>query len=183
MTIQQAQQDNRLAYVGGGPGVFISGVFWICAALMLRTKGTTTAFAFLFFSGMLTFPLAQLASRLVFHRPAASKVNPVGRVALESTIAMIAGFVAPWLLLTTRPTYVFPLMAIAVGTHYAAFRTVYGNALFWILAGLITVVSVCDLLGDLRLPGGTPLAVGIIEIVLGTTLAIRDNPSSRETER
>src|SRR3546814_10311314 len=66
---------------------------------------------------------------------------PLGATALESTIAMIGGLFAAWLFLPFQPTYVFPLAAIAVGTHYAVFKTVYGDALFWVLGGLITATG------------------------------------------
>jgi hypothetical protein len=90
---------------------------------------------------------------------------------------MIGGFFAAWLFLLSKPAYVFPLMAVAVGTHYAAFRTVYGNILFWLLAGLITAVGVLDILGYMRLPGGPTLAVGIIEVLFGILLTARASPT------
>ena len=31
MLIAEAQQDNRRAFVGGGPGAFVSGVLWLSA--------------------------------------------------------------------------------------------------------------------------------------------------------
>ena len=174
MIIAEAQQDNRRAYVGGGPGAFISGMLWLTSAVVLKQRGVGSAFAFLFFGGMLIFPLSQVVSRLLFKRSPASKNNQLGRVALESTIAMIGGLFAAWLFLPSRPAYVFPLAAIAIGTHYAAFRTVYGDTLFWALAGLITAVGVFDILGYLRLPGGPAFAVGVLELVFGILLTARD---------
>jgi hypothetical protein len=174
LIIAEAQQDNRRAFVGGGPGAFISGMLWLTSAAVLKQRGVGSAFAFLFFGGMLIFPLSQLVSRLLFKRSPASKNNQLGRVALESTIAMIGGLFAAWLFLPSRPAYVFPLAAIAIGTHYAAFRTVYGDTLFWVLAGLITAVGVFDILGYIRLPGGPAIAVGVLELVFGILLTVRD---------
>jgi hypothetical protein len=177
LIIAEAQQDNRRAFVGGGPGAFISGVLWFMSAVVLKQRGVGAAFAFLFFGGMLIFPLSQLASRKLFKRPPASKSNQLGRVALESTIAMSGGLFAAWLFLPSKPAYVFPLAAIAIGTHYAAFRTVYGDTLYWALAGLITAVGVFDILGYVRFPGGPALAVGMLEIVFGILLTVRDKGS------
>lgn len=182
MIIAEAQQDNRRALVGGGPGAFISGVLWLTSAVVLKQRGVGSAFALLFFGGMLIFPLSNLVSRQLFKRPPASKTNQLGRVALESTIAMIGGLFAAWLFLPSKPAYVFPLAAIAIGTHYAVFRTVYGNTLFWVLAGLITAVGVFDILGYVRFPGGPALAVGLLEIVFGILLTMRDKePRSLDT--
>jgi Na+-transporting methylmalonyl-CoA/oxaloacetate decarboxylase gamma subunit len=174
LIIAEAQQDNRRAFVGGGPGAFISGVLWLASAAVLTQRGVGSAFAFLFFGGMLIFPLSSLVSRHLFKRPKASKSNQLGRVALESTIAMIGGLFAAWLFLPIKPAYVFPLAAVAIGTHYAAFRTVYGNTLFWVLAGLITAVGLFDILGYIRFPGGPALGVGVLEIVFGILLTVRD---------
>jgi hypothetical protein len=65
--------------------------------------------------------------------PAEAEGNTLGRIALESTIAMLGCLFAAWLLLPTRADLVFPVAAIAVGTHYAAFRSVYGDILYWLL--------------------------------------------------
>ena len=181
LIIAEAQQDNRRAFVGGGPCAFISGVLWLTSAVLLKQRGVGSAFAFLFFGGMLIFPLSQIVSRQVFRRAPASRSNQLGLVALESTIAMIGGLFAAWLFLQSKPAYVFPLAAIAIGTHYAAFRTVYGDKLFWALAGLITAVGVFDILGYVRFPGGPALAVGALEIVFGILLTVRDKrPQSLE---
>jgi hypothetical protein len=177
MTITAAQHDLRRAFVGGGPGTFISGVLWLTAAFVKTQRGVGWAFAVLFFGGMLIFPLAQLASRILFRRGPTTRENPLGRVALESTIAMIGGLFAAWLFLSFKPAYVFPLSAIAVGTHYAAFRTVYGDSVFWVLGGLITAVGVLDVLHYVNIPGGPILAVGLIEIVFAAILTVRSKRS------
>jgi hypothetical protein len=175
MLIAEAQQDNRRAFVGGGPGQFISGVLWLGAALVLKHGGNGAAFTFIFFGGMLIFPLTVLVSRQVFRRAPASKSNPLSSVVPESTVAMIGGLFAAWLFLSSRPAYVFPLAAIAVGTHYAVFRTAYGDTLFWLLAGLVTAVGALDILGYLKVPGGPVLAVGMIEIAFGILLTARNH--------
>jgi hypothetical protein len=161
MLIADAQQDNRRAFVGGGPGQFISGVLWLGAALVLKRRGVGAAFTFIFFGGMLIFPLTVLISRQLFMRAPASRSNPLSSLIPESTVAMMGGLFAAWLFLSSRPTYVFPVAAIAVGTHYAVFRTAYGDTLFWILAGLITAVGALDILSYLKLPGGQPLLLAL----------------------
>jgi hypothetical protein len=79
--------------------------------------------------------------------------NPLGLVALESTVAMLGGLFAAWLFLPVRPGYVFPIAAIAVGTHYAVFKTIYGDRLFWLLGALITAVGLLAIYPVVPLPG------------------------------
>jgi hypothetical protein len=126
----------------------------------------------LFLGGMLIFPLSTLASRTIFRREREAAGNPLGMTALESTIAMIGGLFAAWLLLPLKPALVFPLAAIAVGTHYAAFKTIYGDRLFWALAAIITAIGLGNILVAPDF-GGAAFAVALVELTFGTVLTLR----------
>ena len=173
MDIQAAQQDTRRAYVGGGPGVLASAMVWFSAGLVERAHGTAPAFIVLFFAGMLIFPLGTLISRIGFRTAGASAGNPLGGTALESTVAMIGGLVAAWLFLPLKATWVFPVAAIAVGTHYAAFRTVYGDWLFLLLAALITGLGLAGVFAPAVLGHSLIFGVASAELVLGVILTVR----------
>ena len=97
----------------------------------------------------------------------------MGPVALESTIAMIGCLLAAWLILPFKPEFVFPIAAVAVGTHYFVFKTAYGDRTYWLLAALITAVGLVSIVDVATLPGGLILAVGIIEIAFGIMLTVR----------
>lgn len=173
MDIAAAQADLRRAYVGGGPGAFISGLVWLAAAAVERAEGIATAFVVLFFGGWLIFPLSTLVVRLLFRRAGTAPGNPLAPVALESTIAMIGGLVAAWLFLPYRPDLVLPLAAIAVGTHYAVFKTAYGDPLFYALAALLTGLGAIAIFGRIALPGGTALAFALVELGFGVLVTAR----------
>ncbi len=173
MTIDDAQADIRRAYVGGGPGAVVSGLVWAVAAYVGQRYSVAQTFVVLFIGGMLIFPLSMLVSRLVFRRAKEAADNPLGMTALESTIAMIGGFFAAWLLLPFRPALVMPLAAIAVGTHYFAFKTVYGDRLYWVLAALLTGAGFAQIYTG-AIPGGVMPAVAVIEILFGILLIVRN---------
>jgi hypothetical protein len=178
MLISEAQQDLSRAYVGGGPGVMISGLVWLAAASMQHFQGVGSGFAALFFGGMLIFPISKLVCRAGFRRDNESSSNPFGMTILECTIAMIGGLFAAWLFLPSKPTLVFPLAAIAVGTHYFVFKTTYADRSFWLLAGIVTAIG----LGDIFIPsmrGSTALLVSITELAFGMALTIRATASNR----
>ncbi len=172
MTFFEAQRDIRRAYVGGGPGVLVSAIIWLTAALTQHSRGTAFAFAVLFFGGMLIFPLSTLLSRAVFHREKEAPGNSLGMTALESTIAMIGGLFAAWLFLAFKAALVFPLAAIAVGTHYAVFKTVYGDGLFWALGAIITAIGLLEIF-IAPMPGGVALLVAAVEFIFGIILTLR----------
>lgn len=171
MSIADAQADLRRAYVGGGPGLVVSGLFWLIAAYVTVDRGLPAGFVVLFVTGMLIFPSAVLLRKFVFRREPEAAGNPMGRIALESTIAMLGGLVISWMLLESRPHWAFPLAAIAVGTHFFAFRTAYGDARFWLLGALLTALG----FGALFWPGiggPLPVLVGVMEIAFGLWLAM-----------
>lgn len=177
MGISDAQQDLRRAYVGGGPGVMISGFVWLVAAWIQHTQGVSAGFICLFFGGMLIFPVSKLICRAAFHRENESASNPFGMTVLEGTIAMIAGLFAAWLFLPSQPMLVFPLAAIAVGTHYFVFKTVYGDRLFWLLAVAVTAIGVGDIYVS-QMRGSTAFLVALTELAFGLALTLRAIRSS-----
>ena len=179
MRITDAQADLRRAYVGGGPGAVVSGLLWFVAAWVEASQGIRTAFITLFLGGMLIYPLGLAASRLLFRRTNESKDNPMGPVALESTIAMIGCLLAAWLILPLRPELVFPIAAVAVGTHYFVLKTAYGDRTYWLLAALITALGLAEIFDVTQLGGEMILAVGVIEVAFGVLLTMRSLKEAR----
>lgn len=173
MTLAEAQYDIRRAYVGGGPGAFVSALVWLAAGLVERSAGTATAFTVLFFGGMLIFPGGKIVETLFFRRPDVHKDNRLGLVALESTIAMIGALGAAWLLLQFDPALAFPVAAIAVGTHYFAFSSVYGDRTYWLLAAVMTAIGAAEIFLPGIVPGGTIFAIAMVEAVFAAILTLR----------
>ena len=172
MKVSEAQQDLRRAYVGGGPGVVTSGLVWLVAAWVQHTQGVGAGFVTLFLGGMLIFPVTKLLCRTVFRRDDESSGNPFGMTVLESTIAMIGGLFAAWLFVAVKPALVFPLAAIAVGTHYFVFKTVYGDRSFWLLAGVVTAAGLAGIYVP-PLSGSTAWLVALTELAFGLVLTVR----------
>lgn len=172
METAAAQRDIRNSHAGGGVGAVVSGLVWLVAAFTEAHHGTRTGFIALFFGGMLIFPVSSLIVRAVLKRKAPPAGNPLTPIAMESTIAMIGGLFAAWLLLATAPHYVFPVAAIAVGTHYFPFATLYGDKTYWLLAALIALAGVSAVFHPV--PATLLIAgVGAIEIVFGFILYAR----------
>ncbi len=66
-----------------------------------------------------------------------------------------------------------------MGTHYAVFKTIYGDRLFWVLGALVTAVGLVSIYGVVSVPRGPILAVGAVELVFAVLLtvrAVRDEP-------
>lgn len=172
MEINAAQAECRRSFVGGGPGVIVSGLVWLAAAAVLARAGTPTAFATLFFGGMLIVPIATILERQVFRRPPISKENALAAIGFETVFAMIGCLIAAYLLLAHAPDLVFPVAAIAIGTRYFTFATLYGNKAFYVLGGLIAAIGAVGIWGPVEIPGGAALAVAAVELSAGIALTL-----------
>jgi len=173
MDISAAQADIRRAYVGGGPGAIVSAIVWLIAGFVVQNSGIAAGFATLFFGGMTIFPLGKLIVKYGFGAPPETEGNSLGLVALESTIAMIGCLGAGWLFLLYAPQLAFPVAAIAIGTHYFAFRTAYGDWTYWVLGGIITALGCVEILAGDPLGAGMIFAVSAVEAIFGVLLVMR----------
>jgi hypothetical protein len=172
MDIKAAQAECRHCFVGGGPGVIVSGFVWFAAAIVLASAGTTTAFAALFFGGMAIAPVAMGIERGLLRRPAPSPENALPAIGFETVFAMIGCLIAAYLLLQHAPHLAFPVAAIAIGTRYFTFATIYGTKVYYLLGGLIVAIGAVSIWGKVDLPVSVPLAVAVTELVAGFILTM-----------
>ncbi|MBM4234668.1 MAG: hypothetical protein FJ160_10875 [Gammaproteobacteria bacterium] len=170
MDITTAQLELRHSYLRGGPGAITSGIVWLIAGVVANNTNVSTAFMVLFFGGMLISPLSTLIERFVFRRSSPQKSNQGLLTVIETTFPMIGGLIAAWLMLPFRPDFVFPLAAIAVGTHYFGFRTAYGEWTYWILGGALVVIGSMSIVLGLSSANITPLLVAAVEVIFGIWL-------------
>lgn len=164
MDITTAQNDMGVAYVRGAPGVFVSGLVWLVSGWVWSRYGVVSGFYSLFVGGVLIFPVSLLVSRLIFKAPATSRGNPLERLALESTFILFAGILLAWCFLRVAPALAFPAMAVAIGVRYLLFRTIYGNAVYWMLGGSLAVLGGLIALVTVALPVNFAMTVGAIEV-------------------
>lgn len=180
MDIAFAQSELRKAYLRGGTGAVVSGLVWLLSGIVATTKSVPTGFVVLFFGGMLIFPVSTLILRTLFSRGSVPPGNPGGLTVVETVFPMIGGLLAAWLLLPYRPDFVFPMAAIAVGTHYFGFRTAYGDWTNWMLGGTICVVGVAAIFIGLPASNIVPYLIAGIEIVFGIWLTLTSLANDNE---
>lgn len=165
MDTKQAQADLARAFAGGAPGVFISGAAWLIAGLVWSARGIPAGFLTLAVGGMLIMPLSVVLSRSLFGAARVTSGNALERLGLEITFPLMGGILISYVLLKSAPDLVFPVMAATIGTRYFAFRTLYGEAGYWVLGGAICGAATLGLLGLKLALGNLALLVGLVELI------------------
>ena len=102
----------------------------------------------LFFGGMFIHPLSMLLSKY-FKRPGNHyPKNPLGKLALESTIILFVGLFLAFYVAKLQVEWFYPIMLMIIGVRYLVFNTLYGLKIYWLLGSvLIFSGMLCILLG------------------------------------
>lgn len=129
---------------------------------------------------MAIVPVALLIARVVLRAPKPVRGNPLDRLTLESTVFLFAGLLIAHAFLRADPTAVFPVMVITIGARYFTFRTIYGDAVYWVLGAALIAVGTSALLGLYAWPMNVAVVAGLVEIIFAALLfARREKSGSR----
>ena len=169
LTVAAAQEDMRTAYLGGAPGLFVSGTVWTIAGLVCLWKSPQAAVWALYAGGVLIHPVSALLTRLLGRSARHAAGNPLGTLAFASTIWMILMLALAYGIALWRIELFFPAMLFIIGGRYLTFATVFGTKLFW-LCGAVLALAGWQLAALLAAPATAAFAGGAIEIVFGVVV-------------
>ena len=177
MKFEDAQNDMNFSYFGGATGVLVSGLVWCiagCAAFIFSNQSSMLT---LFFGGMFIHPLGMLLAKVLKRPGKHNSENPLGKLALESTVILFIGLFLAYYVSTLRIEWFYPIMLMIIGVRYLIFQTLYGTKLYWLLgAALILEGMFCILLGATFVVGA--FIGGITEIIF--SLVILNNSKGLE---
>lgn len=167
-----AQEDMRLSYFGGAPGLVASAMVWLISGLFALNSSPYNAVWALFIGGMFIFPLSIAISKALGRSGKHSKGNPLGRLALEGTFILIVCAPLAYVVALYRIEWFFPAMLFIIGSRYLTFSTLYGLRIYW-LCGAILIA-----LGCLLVVFQAPLAAGafagaIVELLFSVAVFAR----------
>ena len=160
LSISQAQADMRQAYFDGAAGVLISGLVWLMAALVAGMASAPVAVLALLVGGALIHPLSVVLVKQLGRSGRHQADNPLGRLAIEGTVWLLAGIAIAYLLQTLRVEWFFPAMLLTIGARYLSFQTLYGLRLYWLCGAALGFAGIALLL--LRAPVVWAAAVGAV---------------------
>jgi hypothetical protein len=169
--LQDAQNDMRNSYGHGSIGVFISGMVWITASLIVNYHSSQKGIWALIIGGMLIFPLATLIGRLIGIEGGHNKSNPLGKLAMEGTIWMIMCIPLAYGLSLVKVEWFFQGMVMIIAGRYLTFASIYGLRIYWILASILGLTAYT--LFKIEIGAFiSALAIGLIEVIFGIVIYI-----------
>jgi hypothetical protein len=166
LTVAGAQKDMRTAYLGGAPGLFVSGTVWTIAGLVCLWKSPHDAVWALYAGGVLIHPVSSLLTRLLGRSGKHAAGNPLGMLAFATTIWMIMMLALAYGISLWRIELFFPAMLFVIGGRYLTFATLFGTKLFWV-CGAVLALAGYGLAALHAAPAVGAFAGGTIEIVFG----------------
>ena len=148
MKFEDAQKDMNFSYFGGGTGVLVSGVVWSLSGLVAILYSNQASMLTLFIGGMFIHPMSMLLSK-AFKRPGNHQPgNPLGKLALESTLILFVGLFLAFYVSKLQVEWFYPIMLMTIGVRYLIFNTLYGTKIYWLLgAALMFSGMFCVLFG------------------------------------
>lgn len=168
-SILDAQQDMRVAYYGGGPGVIVSGSVWLIAGCVAYLISPNAGMLALIFGGMAIFPASVLLCKIIGASGKHQKVNPLAPLALEGTFWMLITIPVAVGAAFYKIEWFFPAMLFVIAGRYLTFSTLYGNRLYWALAAAL-FISGWGLLSTEAPAFSVALTGGLVECCFGAAL-------------
>lgn len=171
-TFTQAQADMRDGYFNGAPGVLVSGVVWLIAGVVAVMAQPRIAVWALLAGGMVIHPLSLAVGKLLGRRGAHAADNPLGVLAGEGTVWLLAGIAVAFVVSVLRLDWFFPAMLLTIGGRYLTFQTLYGLRLYWALGGALGLLGVAMAMAQVP-PPLSLFAGGAVELVFAGLLFTR----------
>ena len=169
ISFSQAQAGMREGYASGAPGVLVSGIVWLAAGLVAVTLSHQAAVYALLIGGAFIFPLSIVATKALGRRGSHTVGNPLGRLAAEGTIWLLAAIAVAYGMQLVRLEWFLPAMLLFIGGRYFTFQTIYGLRLFRALGAVLCALG----LGLAVARGAPPVAAfasGFTELVFAVAL-------------
>jgi hypothetical protein len=165
LNILDAQKDMRYGYLGGGVGMFISGMVWLLAGIIALNGEANQAIWTLLIGGALIAPISGIITRLLGRPDKGTPGNPLLTLAMEGTLWLIFCLPLAYAISQLRPLWFFPAMLLVIGGRYLTFSTIYGMRIYWICGLLLAAASVAIV--NLDVPFHVQPFIGaLIEIAL-----------------
>ncbi len=141
MHVADAQREVRTVFLGGFMGQLVSGALWLASAALATWGTPRQAITTLVVGGFFIFPLTQLGLRLLGHRGALSKENPLQGLGMQVAFTLPLSLPVVGAAALYRLEWFYPAFMVVLGAHYLPFVFLYGMRMFAVLCALLVTVG------------------------------------------
>jgi hypothetical protein len=177
MNFKEFQKDMRIAYLGGGTGILVSGVIWLISGLSGMYLTKEISILIFFIGGMIIYPLGVFSAKLFNRSGKHQKDNPLAKLAIESTAILFVGLFIAYSIFQIQKLWFFPVMLMIIGVRYFVFQSIYGMKTYWILGLFLTVSGVLCLISYQPFHMGG-ITGGIIELLFGVLVIVMERKTN-----
>ena len=161
---EEQQVEMRHAHFDGAPGIVVSGLVWLTAALVCQLLGMHRAVWTLLIGGALIYTISAILTKVLGRPAKTSKPNALNQLGMASTIWLILCCAMAYGLFLFNPVLFFPAMMVTIGSRYLVFASMFGRAIFWVM-GVSLIVA-----GNVALFAAVPPVMaaaigGLIEVL------------------
>jgi hypothetical protein len=140
-TLAGAQRDMRSAYLSGAIGALVSGTAWAVAGCVAAWISPQRGVWALFIGGVFIHPVAVLFARLLGRSGKHAPDNPLGAIAMATTVWMIMMLPLAYGVSLLRIDLFFPAMLFVIGGRYLCFQTLYGIRMYWLFGATLALAG------------------------------------------
>ena len=173
MHFKELQRDMRIAHLGGGTGIFISGMVWIISGICGIYFSKETSILIFFLGGMLIYPSSVIFSMFLKRTGKHHKNNPLATLAIESTVILFVGVFLAYSVFHLQKLWFYPVMLMTIGIRYFVFQTIYGMKFYWILGLFLIIAGVLCIIITQAFYFGA-ITGGIIELLFGIFVIVKE---------
>jgi hypothetical protein len=138
---EEQQYEMRHAHYDGAPGILVSGLVWVAAALVCYQLGINKAVWTLLIGGALIYPINTVVTKALGRSAKTNKANALNQLGMASTIWLILCCAMAYGLFLLKPELFFPAMMATIGSRYLVFASMFGRLFFWILGVSLIVAA------------------------------------------
>lgn len=138
---EQQQIDMRHAHYDGAPGILVSGLVWMAAALAGLRLGTHQAVWTLLIGGAFIYPLSAMLVKALGRPARTGKGNALNQLGMASTIWLILCCAMAYGLYLFNPVLFFPAMMVTIGSRYLVFASMFGMPVYWVMGASLIVAG------------------------------------------
>ncbi len=159
--------------MSGATGTLVSGIIWLTAGFTALYGSQNTALLLFLVGGMLIFPISVVLDKLFGRSGKHNPQNPLGQLAMESTVMMLMGIAVALAVYTLQPLWFFPCMLMVIAGRYLTFATLYGTKFYWALGASLAAAAYLIYAKALPFHIGA-LTGGVIEIIFAGLLVVNN---------